>query len=183
MSYEQLDLCYAESLKDEKVTEKDLQQKHDKEYEQKKLTSRQWKLLNIIKINSFIDNRKTTQREIYDALKEFGYEWNEKDANTHDHCVAIWNDIKDINLSYDTDKIIISKNFEYWIGNEEETQAFLDKLWSDLAPRLIRYWAYLKKAQRNGQGLLIDRKGNAIDENSQARAFIESYGKEKISGD
>lgn len=182
MKVEQMDLWYASAIVEEqKTTEQDLQKQHDKECQEHHLTPRQWKLLNLIKNNSLVGNRKTTQREIYDALKEYGYEWNEKDANTHDHCVAIWNDIKDINLSYDTDKIIISKNFEYWIGNEEETQAFLDKLWSDLAPRLIRYWAYLKKAQRNGQGLLIDRKGNAIDENSKARAFIESYGKERVS--
>ena len=182
MPQEQLDLFYATSIEEEKkVTEQDLQKQHDTECQEHHLTPRQWKLLNLIKINSFVDNRKTTQREIYDALKGYGYEWNEKDANTHDHCVAIWNDIKEINLSYDTDKIIISKNFEYWIGNEQETQEFLDKLWNDLSPRLSRYWAYLQKANRNGQGQIIDRKGNAIDENSKARAFIESYGKEKIS--
>ena len=93
----------------------------------------------------------------------------------------IWNDIKDINLSYETDKLIISDNFEYWLGNEQETKTFIDKLWKDLEPRLVRYWAYLKKVARDGQGQLLSRRLDPIDENSSARAFIESYGKERIS--
>lgn len=167
---------YAEN----QVTENDLQAQHDKECREHHLTPRQWALLRLIKQNSFIGKRKTSQKEICDSLKDYGYEWKEKDANTNDNCSAIWNDIKEINLSYDTDKIIITKDNLYWIGSEEETQAFLDKLWNDLSPRLIRYWAYLKKAQRNGQGIFIDRKGNVIGEESQARNYIESYGKEKI---
>jgi hypothetical protein len=173
---EQLDLF----LESEKVTENDLQDMFDKKHKENKLTPRQWALLNLVKQNSFIGKRKTSQREIYDALKDYGYEWND-DEKAHDHCSAIWNDIKDINLSYQTDKLIISKNFEYWIGDMEETQEFINKLWNDLEPRLMRYWAYLKKVERDGQCQTIDRKGNVIDEDSKARAFIESYGKERIS--
>lgn len=174
---EQLDL-FEES---EKVTENDLQDMFDKEHKVNKLTPRQWALLNLIKQNSLVGKRKTSQKEICDALKDFGYEWKETSASNHDHCSAIWKDIKDINMSYQTDKIIIADKYNYWIGNEEETQAFIDGLWHDLCPRLIKYWAYFKKAQRNGQGIFIDRKGNVIDEDSQARAFIESYGNERIS--
>lgn len=178
---DQLDLFQASAPSHEpKVTEKDLQCQFDKEHKVNKLTPRQWALLNLIKQNSLMGHRKTSQREICDALKEHGYEWKETSGSNHDHCVAIWNDIKDINMSYQTDKLIIAKNYEYWLGSEEETQEFIDGLWNDLAPRLIRYWAYLKKVNRNGQGIFIDRKGNVIDENSQARAFIESYGKERI---
>lgn len=161
------------------VTENDLQDQHDMELTPHHLTPRQWALLNLIKQNSFVGKRKTSQKEICDALKEYGYEWNE-DEKCHDHCTAIWNDIKDINLSFDTDKIIIAYRFEYWIGDEEQTRAYIDKLWNDLAPRLSRYWSYYNKVQRNGQGQLLSRKGEPIDENSKARDFIESYGKEKI---
>lgn len=177
---EQLDLfetAYQESL-EAKATENDLQEMFDRKNKQKKLTPRQWSLLNLIRHNSLVEHRKTTQKEICDTI--VGYEWND-DEKCHDHCPAVWNDIKDINLSYETDKLIIMDYFSYWIGNEEETQRFIDKLWSDLSPRLTRYWAYLKKVSRDGQGILIDRKGNVIDEDSDARRFIESYGKEKIS--
>lgn len=144
------------------------------------LTPRQWALYRLIKHNSLVEHRKTTQKEICDTLKDYGYEWNDN-PKSHDHCSMIWKDVKDNNESYEHDKIIISDNFEYWIGNKEETLNFLDKLWSDISPRLVRYWAYLKKVGRDGQGLVIDRKGNVIDEDSQARAFIESYGKTRIS--
>ena len=150
------------------------------QYAQKKLTTRQWRLLDLIKINSIVERRKTTQKEICEKISD--YEWNDN-PKTHDHCVMIWNDIKDINLSYETDKLIISDNFEYWLGNEQETKTFIDKLWKDLEPRLVRYWAYLKKVARDGQGQLLSRRLDPIDENSSARAFIESYGKERISED
>lgn len=174
--FEQLDLFDASV--EEKVSENDLQEMFDRKNKVKRLTPRQWRLLDFIKNNSLLEHRKTSQKEIVDHIE--GYEWNE-DEKCHDHCPAIWNDIKDINLSYETDKLIISDRFEYWIGNEEETKEFIDKLWNDLAPRLTRYWNYLKKVNRDGQGIIIDRKGNVIDDNSQARAFIESYGSERIS--
>lgn len=170
---EQLDIWFATAMEEE---EKESKPKYNKNT----LTSRQWRLLDLIKVNSLVNRRKTTQKEICESID--GYEWND-DEKCHDHCPAIWSDIKDINLSYETDKLIISDKFEYWIGNREETQDFIDKLWKDLKPRLTRYWAYLKKVERDGQCVLLDRKGKVIEEDSQARAFIESYGKSKISED
>lgn len=182
---EQLDLfdvAYQESLEaQQKLTEQDLQEMHDKKYKEHKLTPRQWRLLDLIKHNSFEEHRKTTQKEVCDKLAEHGYVWKETSGENHDHCTAVWQDIAAINLSYETDKLIISDNYEYWIGDAEETMAFLDDLWKKLSPRLVRYWAFLKKVERDGQCLIFDRKGQAIDEDSQARAFIESYGKERIS--
>ena len=149
-----------------------------KEEIKSELTPRQWALYRLIKYNSLVEHRKTTQKEICEKID--GYEWND-DEKCHDHCVPIWKDIKDNNESYEHDKIIISKNFEYWIGNEEETQEFLNQLWKDLCPRLVRFWNYKTKVARNGQGQLFSTKLNPIDENSKARAFIESYGEERIS--
>lgn len=171
--YNQLDLFAAS------VSESDLQIRHDNQYHQDKLTPRQWALWRLVEYNSTIEHRKTTQKEICDKLGEYGYEWNQ-DEKCHDHCTMVWNDIKDLNLSYENDKVIISKNFEYWIGNEEETQEFLDKLWNDLFPRLKRYWDYKQKVSRNGQGQLLSTRLDPIEENSKARKFVESYGKERI---
>ena len=153
-----------------------------KESEEKKsdLTPRQWALYRLIKHNSLVEHRKTTQKEICDTLFEYGYKYNDS-ITAHDHCTTIWRDIAKNNLSLEHDKIIISDNFEYWIGNEEETQEFLDQLWKDLCPRLVRYWNYKQKVARNGQGQLLTTQLNPIDEDSKARAFIESYGKERIS--
>ena len=154
--FEQMDLfesAYQESL-EEKVTEKDLQEMHDKKYKVKKMTPTHWELYRLIKHNSLVEHRKTTQKEICEKIPFFVWDNDEK---CHYHCVAIWKYIKDNNESLEHDKIIISKNFYYWIGSEEETQRFLRDLWKALAPRLHRYWAFVNKTKMDGQGKLLDK--------------------------
>lgn len=176
---EQLDL-FVESAKKDIVSEQDLQDQHDNKKKQNKLTPRQWRLHDLILYNSFVEHRKTTQKEICEKLKDWGYEYRETSGTNHDHCSMIWDDIKELNLSYETDKVIISHNFEYWIGDKEQTQEFMDELWRKLEPRLMRYWAFLKKLERNGQGQLLSRKLDPIDDNSKAREWIESYNNFKV---
>ena len=136
-----------------------------------KLTPRQWATYRLIKSNS-LKGLKTTQKEIFENVN--GYVWNEEVA-AHDHCVAIGTDVRAINLSFETEKIICYKNFEYWLGTKEECDAFLDDLWKQLSPRLIRYWFYKKKLSQDGQGKLISKQMKPIDADSQAREFVESY--------
>lgn len=163
---EQLDL-FATGCCDyeEEQKEKTIERKSD-------LTPRQWALYRLIYNNSIVLNRKTSQKEICDSIR--GYEWND-DPTTHDHCSAIWSDITANNLSFAHDKVIISKNFEYWIGNEQETKEFIDDLWGQLAPRLMRYWFYKAKIKRNGQGKLLSNELNPITDDSKAREFVESF--------
>ena len=135
------------------------------------LTPRQWATYRLIKSNSLM-GRKTTQREIYEKVD--GYVWNDEIA-AHDHCVAIGSDIRILNLSYETEKIICYKNFEYWLGTKEECDEFLDDLWNQLLPRLTRYWFYKNKLSEDGQGKLLSKQMKVIDANSKAREFVESY--------
>lgn len=165
---DQLDLFAASSCDYE-------EEQKEKEVEKvSKLSPRQWKLYRLIYDNSVNYQRKTTKREIYEALKDYGYEWNDSDT-THDNCSAIWTDITANNLSFAHDKIIISKNDEYWIGTKEDTDNFLNDLWNQLAPRLMRYWFYKSKVKGNGQGKLLSNELLPIDDNSKAREFVESY--------
>lgn len=161
------------------ITEEDLQKKHDKKYKQVMLTPRQWALWRLIEYNSLTLKRKTTQKEICEKLGDYGFVYN-NDEKCHDHCTMVWTEITALNLSYENDKVIISKDFEYWIGNEQETKEFINKLWNDLLPRLIRYWNYNRKISRNGQGQLLSTRLDEVDENSKARRYIESYGEERI---
>ena len=168
---EQMDLFLASASDDtapkhKKISEEDLQDIHDKKYEVKPLTPKEWAVYRLIYRNSVYENRRTTQREIYEKVE--GFKWNDSEK-AHDHCPAIWNVITRNNLSGEHEKIIISFNFEYWIGNKEETQVFLDMLWQDIEPRLMRYWRYCQKVKQDGQGKLI------FNENSKAREFVESY--------
>ena len=163
---EQLDLFVAGNCDYE-------QEQEQKRVERKsELTPRQWALYRLIYTNSLVLNKKTTQREIYESIR--GYEWNDSET-AHDHCPSIWSDITANNLSFSHDKVIISKNFEYWIGNEQETKDFIDNLWSQLAPRLMRYWFYKAKIKRNGQGKLLSNDLNPITSESKAREFVESF--------
>lgn len=144
------------------------------------LNPRCWALYRLIKYNSLVEHRKTTQREICDKLSEYGYKWND-DINVHDHCIAIWTDIKNNNESLEHDKIIISKNFEYWIGSKEETEQFLKDLWKQLEPRLSRYWRYYKKINQDRQGKLLDKNNNPINAESVANRFFECFNAYNVS--
>jgi len=166
--YEQLDLF--ETSKEEPIQEEN--SGSAKLPQESSLTPRQWDLYRLVKFNSLVLHRKTTQREIYEKVR--GYEWND-DEKAHDHCVAIWKDVKDNNMSFEHDHIIITKNFEYWIGSEEENEKFIRGLWDDLSPRLTRYWTYLKKINKHAQGKLIDKNMNVIDEESKAKRFFDCF--------
>lgn len=172
--FEQLDL-FLQTVKEEEetkpITEKELQKIHDKKYKQRLLTSEEWALYRLIKYNSEVLDRRTTQKEICEKL---GLTYND-DPKAHDHCPKVWTMIKNLNESNEIEKVIISFEFNYWLGGKEETQVFLDKLWTDLAPRLRRYWLYLQKINKDGQGKLLSAQLNPIDEDSQARQFVESF--------
>lgn len=135
------------------------------------MTSREWQVYNIIKEKS-LQGQKTTQRELCDLVE--GLEYNE-DITAHDHCSTIWNIINEINNSDEIDKIIISDNFEYWIGDEEETIEYLNTLWGRIVPKLKRYYNLLRKTKLDGQGKLLSNQLQPIDENSQARPYHEVY--------
>lgn len=175
MTVEQGDLF----IETARTTEEDLQRQHDKETTQKFLTPRQWALYRLIRRNSLEQGRKTTIKEICDTLPEY-YQYN-RELTAHDPCPAVWKDITALRKSYSVDKIIISDNFTYWIGDQQETTDFINGLWDDLFPRLSRYWAYKRKLSRNGQGKLLSNQLEVIDNESQAREFIESYNTRKVS--
>ena len=144
------------------------------------LTPRQWALWRLIEHNSLVEHRKTTQKEICQQLSEYGYVYNDEES-VHDHCVAIWKDVKDNNESLEHNKIIISKNFEYWIGSQEESDQFVQDLWKALVPRLTRYWNYYKKLKRNGQGKLLSNQLKPIDEDNKAERFFNCFNDYNIS--
>lgn len=173
MNSEQLDIF--ESSKGEEMEE-------EKRPQETKLMPRQWALWRLIEHNSLVEHRKTTQKEICNKLKDYGYVWNES-SNTSDHCTMIWSDVMENNLSLEHQKIIITVKYEYWIGSERETKNFLKKLWNDLSGRLHRYWEYVKKVGYDGQGRLYDKnlnpivkEGNYLDDSAiNAKLFIQSF--------
>ena len=115
------------------------------------LTDRQIALKTYIHIKSLAENVKVSQRDIYENVS--GYEWNDN-PKVHDHCVAIWSDIEAINDNTSKNKLsgyILSKNYVYWIGTEEETKAYLSELKKRMLPSLKRYWRLKKYIDHNGE--------------------------------
>lgn len=141
-----------------------------------RLTPRQWALYRLIKENTEA-GRKTTQREICEKVE--GYEWHTKESGSHDHCPQIWEDIngeKGINWAAQVQKTIISQDFEYWLGNDEEIDDYIGKMWfSGIYPRLRRYWALVGKRKSHGQGQIFSCEGNLIDDESKARGYIDAF--------
>ncbi len=135
------------------------------------MNTRQWQLYNLIKENS-LQGKKTTQLEICEKIE--GFEYKERQGTT-DKCSAIWSDVRDINLFGETDKIIITKRYVYWIGNEQETEEYLKACWNQIAPALNRYWSIVKKIKNNGQYKILSNKLQPIDEDSKARLYVESF--------
>lgn len=133
------------------------------------LKNRRKELYELIKHNSLIENRKTTQEEICEKID--GYNYVESNS-TNDHCTAIWNDINKINNDSSIDVVIITKRYKYWIGSKEETKEFLRKLWKDLSPRLKRYWFFVKKIGFDAQGSLFDEKLNPVNFETDDSATI-----------
>lgn len=136
------------------------------------LTPRQWATYRLIRHNSLVEHRKTSQREIYERVE--GYIWNDKES-AHDKCSAIWSDINANNESKEHQHWVLGDNFEYWIGSKREYMSFLRKKWADIAPKLHRYWELVRFLGYDGQGRLYDKNLNPIDENKGIEMFIKCF--------
>lgn len=155
--------------KDEFVTKVELPTRRPQETS---LTPRQWATYRLIKHNSLVEHRKTSQREIYEQVD--GYVWNDKET-AHDHCPAIWNDINANNESKEHQHWVLGENFEYWIGSKREYIEFLRTKWGEIAPRLHRYWELVRFLGYDGQGRLYDKNLNPISEDKGVKMFIQSF--------
>lgn len=141
--------------------------------EKREPTQEEKELYELIKHNSLVEGRHTTQEEICERIPSFILS---KDPFAHDKCVRIWTAIKNLNECSSTEFIIIYKDFEAWIGNEEETKDYLNDLWNALSPRMSRYWNLVRKARKNGQGKAFDENGEPMDElEGMDKMFYTSY--------
>ena len=139
-----------------------------------RLTPRQWALYRLIKENT-LQGRKTTQEEICGKIEGYSYI---DSKNSHDHCPQIWIDIEGetgINFDPGIQKIVIQRDFLYWIGSKEEVDEYLDYKWAMISPRLKRYWTLIGKAKTDGQCQLFDCDGKPIVDGSKARGYVEAF--------
>jgi hypothetical protein len=150
------------------------------------LTTRQWRTYNLIKENS-LNGRKTNQYEIYAytpaGVYKDGYVWN-NNPTSHDKCPMIWSDIEKLNFSNKIEKVIVFKDFEYWIAkDEDDAKEFAKKYLADALKKLKRHWRIINKVKLDGQMKLLSTDGNAIDEKSNARDYVETYLLKELEND
>lgn len=152
------------------------------------LTSRQWWLYNFLgkHPDGWFDEVDIAISNINDL--GYGGERYELTANPKgSKCSAIWSDMEAINFSYETDKIIITKNRSYKMASskDEIDEFYLNTLHEKAMRALVRCSIITKKVKADGQGKLLTLKGVELTEESRAKRFIEAFvggiewGKEK----
>jgi hypothetical protein len=156
-----------------------------------KLTPRQEWLYDYLKRSFLMNpNQYIEQITIINALafdiKEGIYKHDDRyfyntNPKCHDHCSAIWSDVKAINNSYKKDKIICVKDLTYKIAKDRaEALEFANKLKKDALKKLERHWRIIDKIRRDGQGKTVSNDNVAIDEKSRAREYYETFIKTDI---
>lgn len=138
------------------------------------LTTRQWKLYELLKDNS---DKWLTQREIYERLKDHYRKEEFDEANFHDSGVRYWQtlDIRAINQSGVIQKIILSTPQGIKIANEEEYKEYSINRWKSIKGMIKRLAWKDHKAKLNGQMKLVFG-------DSMARDYFETFAEEYEKG-
>lgn len=138
------------------------------------LTTRQWKLYELLKDNA---DKWLTQREIYERLKDHYRKEEFDEANFHDSGVRYWQtlDIRRINESGVIQKIILSTSQGIKIANEDEYKAYSINRWKSIKGMIKRLAWKDHKAKLNGQMRLVFG-------DSMARDYFETFAEEYEEG-
>lgn len=142
-----------------------------------KLTPRQWATYNLIKDASSRGEKVSIEEIVanyHESAHKGGYSLS-TGVGSHDICGGVWQDVTKINASTEVEKIIIIDNFTYRLATEEEAQEYYAEMRDKALRALVRANAIKRKIKADGQGKLISYQGVAIDEDSKARPFVESF--------
>lgn len=145
--------------------------------EYKKLTTRQWKLYDLLTNEKNIEHWYT-KKEICDIInKELSRESEHyvlvESDKSHDKCVSIWFDMNCINRTAIAHKIIITnKKGELKAATKEEALEYYNNLFNRALKKLKRAYNVRAKIERDGVGIL------SLDEEKR-KAFFETFIKEQ----
>ena len=82
------------------------------------------------------------------------------------------------------EKIIIKDEGHFRLGTMDENIEYANKLYIKGTRIMAKYGAISRRIPKDGQGKLLGSSGQVIDENSDARPFIETHIRDtKESGD
>lgn len=142
-----------------------------------RLTPRQWATYNLIKEASSRGEKVSIEEIVanyHESAHKGGYSLS-TGVGSHDICGGVWKDVTAINASTEVEKIIIIDNFTYRLATEEEALAYYSEMRTKALRAIVRANAIKRKIKADGQGKLISCKGAAIDGDSKARPFVESF--------
>lgn len=138
----------------------------------KKLTPQLWELYNFIKERTLTDT-KTTVKDICEEFPKT-YHLNSKECN-FSNCPKLYEDIDFVNSSEEIEKIIIKDHNNFYLATEEQAKDYANRLFNRALKTLKKYYVVDKKIKRDGQGKILSCQLTPIDEQSQAREFVESF--------
>lgn len=136
-----------------------------------------WTIYNYFKDKFKEDpNKWLSKQEILADNKEL---LNESGATSHDICSTLNNIRLKLNKACHEGQIshlILLYRGKFKIAaNYEEAQQYLYQDYKVGIKRIVRYYENMRVLKRDGQGKLIDCKGNVITEKSLAKRFNEVF--------
>lgn len=136
-----------------------------------------WKVYDYLKLKFKEDPKQWISKQ--QILEDNPTLFNESMSTSHDICSAL--NLIRIRLNKACNEgqishLILLHNSKFKIAADvAEAKQFLYKDFEVGIKRIVRYYENMKVLSRNGQGKLIDCKGNIIDENSLAKRFNDVF--------
>ena len=143
-----------------------------------KLTTTEWTVYNYLKAKFKEDpNKWVSKQEILEDNESVLSA--SKGETSHDICAnlnAIRIKLNKASHEGQLSHLILLHNSRFKIAaNAEEAKRYLYKDYQIGIKRLIRYYQNINVLENDGQGRLIDRKGNVITEESLAKRFNDVF--------
>lgn len=141
------------------------------------LTTIDWSIYNYLKDKFKEDPNQWLSKE--QILNDNSELLNASNSTSHDVCSAL-NLIrlklnKACHEGLISHLILLHKGSFKIAANQEEAQKYLYKDYEIGIKRIVRYYENMRVLKRDGQGKLIDCKGNVITEESLAKRFNDVF--------
>lgn len=140
------------------------------------LTTIDWTIYNYLKEKFKEDPTKWISKK---QIIEDNPVLNESKTTSHDICSALNSIRLRLNKASNEGQIshlILLHNSKFKIaGSADEAKKYLYKDYLLGIKRIVRYYENMKVIKRDGQGKLIDCKGNVIDDQSLAKRFNDVF--------
>lgn len=140
------------------------------------LTTIDWTIYNYLKVKFKEDPTQWISKK---QIIEDNPVLKESKTTSHDICSSLNSIRLRLNKASNEGQIshlILLHNSKFKIAaNVEEAKQYLYKDYKIGIKRIIRYYENINVIKRDGQGKLIDCKGNVIDEKSVAKRFNDVF--------